>query len=65
MNTAIAHQRFEWARVMESARLDYEVTMRTAWSLPASEFMRYADRLYADLHVADQVQRKAARMMEG
>lgn len=65
MNTKIAHRRFEWMRVLESAQMDYDVTMRTAWALPAGEFMRLADRLYADLHVSDQARRKAARMMEG
>jgi hypothetical protein len=65
MNTETASQHREWLKLHNSAELDYEIMMNTARALPVSELLRCADRLYNDLHFADQVRRKAARMMEG
>jgi hypothetical protein len=38
--------------------------MTTLRTLPASELMKYADRLYEDLHLAYQVRQRAARQIQ-
>lgn len=57
-------QRHEWLKLHNSAALDYEVTMTTLRALPVGEAVRLADRLYADLHIANEVRRKAATMIQ-
>lgn len=65
MSTDTASQRKEWLHIYNSAKLDYQVTLGTARALPVAQAIKFADQLYADLHFADQMRRKAARMLEG
>lgn len=57
-------QREQWLRLHNSAALDYEVTLTTARGLPFETFMKYADRLYADAHMASQARDSAARKIQ-
>ena len=54
----------EWAMLRDSAELDYQVSLRTLEGMPVIVAMDYADQIYSDMHIADQVRRRAAHQLE-
>jgi len=52
-------------RFYENASLSYETSLTTLRALPRSTALQYADRIYADLYMADQLRRRAETYMGG
>jgi len=55
----------ELERFRSNASLSYETSLNTLRALPRSTALEMADTIYKDMHMADQLRRRAEKYMGG